>query len=1064
MTNLNVTPYNDDFDPAKNFHQILMKPGISVQAREITQLQSILRDQIAKFGSHVFKHGSVVIPGNSNSDLNVCYVKLLTPSFSLSSVEGSYVTSTTGLRAFIKKVNTSTNTLYVSYVNNGTAGQTVFGSSETLTVNGSTVTTTASGTTGYASMAFVNQGVFFVNGTFVQVNKQSLVIGENSTPSCHVLLQISESIVTSDIDSTLLDPSQGSNNFNAPGADRLKISLTLTTLPLGSVLSQDYIELMRFDNGVLLEHLRYPKYNELEKSLARRTYDESGDYVVSGLNITTREHLKSTVNGGRYENGDKNKLIYTVSAGKAYIRGFENEVFSDRELVVNKTRDASHIVTKSVNMVPSFGQYFYVTGLTSLPNFIGRESVNLYSYSSGTLVGTAKVLGLDYFDGATSTYKLYVADVNLAVSSVTHSITEVGSVKFTSDTKYYNIVHKLNIIPSSSTDFTGDISIVGGDAYTHGNTQSYSRTEGLLFIKKTNAYHIPYVGDVISTTGGASGKVISVITLQKNDSDSLIVPLPVTYANSIKNDAGVYDITYKINYQTKLTNNGSFTVSGMTIDTLDTGNTIIIGSIGSSIGVVALSHASLNPDGTTMTLSGFDPSTDIYVLCTCTKTGIYGSPKKKVQTDATQVFSSITDIMVLDQYDGVRLVSVISTVDGDVTDRYTFDNGQRDYAYTKCSIIRKSDKAIPSGTLTISYQYFEHTLSGYGTDFFSIDSYVDSGLVDYYQSPLLVYTSKNTGTSFNLINALDFRCNENETTSYVPTVDSRIHTSVQKFVGRYDSVVLDKDNTLSVISGIPAETPRIPKVPSQSLHLANIFLPPYVYSILDVVVNKQSNRVYTMKDVGGLDSRISRIEEFVTLTATEASTINYEIVDAKTGLTRFKSGYMIDSFTNPDTISDINNPYFKVVYNSGVITPQFEVIETPLTVDTGTSTVSITDTDITLPRNNDAILAQQPLSSKVTNVNPFSVFSWVGSLNLIPNSDSWEEVENLPQIINNNSESVNITQPWSWSPVGNSSFISPSLSVNDGGNFGGFGGDVGTGDSGSDSSGDSGGMGGGESA
>ena len=63
-TNLNVSPYYDDFDPSKNYKRVLFKPGVPVQARELTTLQSILQDQIEKFGEHFFKEGSMVIPGS----------------------------------------------------------------------------------------------------------------------------------------------------------------------------------------------------------------------------------------------------------------------------------------------------------------------------------------------------------------------------------------------------------------------------------------------------------------------------------------------------------------------------------------------------------------------------------------------------------------------------------------------------------------------------------------------------------------------------------------------------------------------------------------------------------------------------------------------------------------------------------------------------------------------------------------------------------------------------------------------------------------------------------------
>ena len=62
-TNLNISPYYDDFDKAKNFYKVLFKPGSPVQARELTGLQSILQNQVESFGKHIFKEGSMVIPG-----------------------------------------------------------------------------------------------------------------------------------------------------------------------------------------------------------------------------------------------------------------------------------------------------------------------------------------------------------------------------------------------------------------------------------------------------------------------------------------------------------------------------------------------------------------------------------------------------------------------------------------------------------------------------------------------------------------------------------------------------------------------------------------------------------------------------------------------------------------------------------------------------------------------------------------------------------------------------------------------------------------------------------------
>ena len=59
-TNFNINPYYDDFDETKNYLRLLFKPGQSVQARELTQIQSLLQNQIQRFSSNIFKNGSIV--------------------------------------------------------------------------------------------------------------------------------------------------------------------------------------------------------------------------------------------------------------------------------------------------------------------------------------------------------------------------------------------------------------------------------------------------------------------------------------------------------------------------------------------------------------------------------------------------------------------------------------------------------------------------------------------------------------------------------------------------------------------------------------------------------------------------------------------------------------------------------------------------------------------------------------------------------------------------------------------------------------------------------------------
>ena len=82
--NFNVDPYYDDFDPSKNFHRILFKPGYAVQARELTQAQTILQNQISNFADSIFSQNTPVTGGRVSlnfaaiGNIGAFYVKLQT--------------------------------------------------------------------------------------------------------------------------------------------------------------------------------------------------------------------------------------------------------------------------------------------------------------------------------------------------------------------------------------------------------------------------------------------------------------------------------------------------------------------------------------------------------------------------------------------------------------------------------------------------------------------------------------------------------------------------------------------------------------------------------------------------------------------------------------------------------------------------------------------------------------------------------------------------------------------------------------------------------------------------
>ena len=92
-TNLNVAPYYDDFAQDKNFYKVLFRPGYSIQARELTQLQSSLQNQIESFGKYAFKQGELVIPGEVALNTKLNFVKLSSVTEIPTNVDGNQDTA-----------------------------------------------------------------------------------------------------------------------------------------------------------------------------------------------------------------------------------------------------------------------------------------------------------------------------------------------------------------------------------------------------------------------------------------------------------------------------------------------------------------------------------------------------------------------------------------------------------------------------------------------------------------------------------------------------------------------------------------------------------------------------------------------------------------------------------------------------------------------------------------------------------------------------------------------------------------------------------------------------------
>lgn len=1021
MKTYNTSPYFDDFDESKDFHQIMFKPGVAVQARELTQLQTILRNQIEKFGNHIFQHGSVVIPGNSFADLAVPYLKLQNVYNTISINADNYaekyiVGKTSGVRAYVQKALPKTDTdpvtLYLSYVGgSGSTGVVSFQDGEEIYVefegqdSGIGAIAQQTDSTGIGSLAYINSGVYYINGTFTSVSRQSVVIDKySSSPSCSILLKIDEDIITSFQDNTLLDNAQGSFNYAAPGADRVKITLTLTSIDLNTPITDDYVEIMRYRNGVLEQHSKTPKYSELEKSLARRTFEQSGNYVVRGLEATVREHLKRNGNGGVFSDGNDDLLVVDVNPGKAYINGFEVEKISSTKIDIEKGRTENHIKNTNIAIRPEFGQYIIVSGIFGGLDLRNRQLVDIYNdddstNSSATKIGTLRAIGIDYLAGDVATgaiYKLWVTDISL-ITGV--NIESAGGIRYGSGKRAKVLTEYKAPITGGGFEKDELISHVSGRTAT---VEYWNPTTATLYAyKHDHTQETPKVGDLI--TGSSSGTT-STITYKdlivSVGQNGLVFKLPKnTPFSLIDPQTNSYNLNYKVQKEFTITTdengNGSASVSsGEQINSPEVGTFVAIGPNG--VINIENDNFNVNSAGTILFLNDGPASSSIKVYASVTKTNVF--PKTKTETTITEIFESPSNIVTLSKADAIRIDSVIDSV-GDITANYILLNGQTDYAYTNSKIRLRAGSPPPNGSITVTYTYYEHSAFG---DFFTIDSYPENIL-----ETDTLFVSESTGEVFDLPACLDFRPTIGQNGEFTgigaKTNDliisgTAFNSTLRYYVPRIDVLAINSFSNLSVIKGVPSENPRVPNVPKNLFPLNIIYVPEYTKSIFDVNNERLPVERYTMRDIHRVSERIDRVEEFVTLSAEEQVTINYDIADAVTGLDRFKTGYLVENFERPFSIARSTSPDFAATFVVKELSPSMEdLICNFKFLQDSSSHYVISGRKIMLPYTEE-VFASQLLSSRVTNLNPFLVISWNGELDVFPSSDDWVEVRELPTI------------------------------------------------------------------
>jgi hypothetical protein len=598
-----VQPYWDDFNEDKQFYEILFRPSFAVQARELNQLQSILQKQIERHGRHVFAEGSMVIPGQITLELNTAYVKIESTyngtsveSFLDELIDGNVELTgqTNGVKARVvhwePATDTEPTTLYVRYVSSDTTTGTIktFLPDELLVSDSTTprtmqVQSVSVTPIGLGSTANIQRGVFFVNGRFVLVKAQTIVLDRyTSQPSYNVGLLINEGFVTPEEDSSLLDNSQGSTNFNAPGAHRYWIDLQLIKKAPNEETNKNFILLAKTTSGLIDKVITKTDYSEIEKTLARRTYDESGNYAVTPFNIQLREHrnndrgawaattnyikgdvvksganyyvaqntgLSGTVapthtmgqlaNGGvnfLYEptpnfnngvftddqGGDANFIAVGLEPGKAYVEGFEIEKLSTSYVKVPKARDYQSIPSGVIQPnLTSLVKITNVFGSLDTTKFLTVSLYDTYTSVQGSSSGTLV--------GTAKARYIELDSGTPGVSTTTYTL-GLFDMQLNSGKKFEHDVRQIYFDNTSGVDFTADVVKQVAQLTGAITTTSTSPTVTGLGTSFTTEL-VP--GESIRFYNGSTEVVAKILSIQSDTSLTLTANSGVTLSNVV---------------------------------------------------------------------------------------------------------------------------------------------------------------------------------------------------------------------------------------------------------------------------------------------------------------------------------------------------------------------------------------------------------------------------------------------------------------------------------------------------------------------------------------------------
>lgn len=944
--------YKDDFLDSDGYHKILFNSGVALQARELTQIQTILQNQIKRFGDNIFLEGAVVKPGGANLNSKYEFIKLNTSSFALpgtpSSLVGrSFTGQTSGIVAKVLEVVTAEGsdpaTLYVQYTStlaSGAstsnpirmqAGETIDDGSTTLVVQ--TTNTIANPAVGTGARFSIGEGIYYTNGHFVFVETQSKIISKYSdAPDAEVGFKITEDIVTTADDINLFDNQGVTPNLSSPGADRYRIRLTIATRD-DVDSDENFVHVANIVDGRIQSAVKaIDSYNVPNQLIAQRIFENSGDYLVDPFTI-------------KFEtDSDTGFLNLKVSDGIAVVEGYRAARYTPTNIRVEKATSTTVVNNDVVSA--EFGNYVLVqpNEVKGIPNINQFEVMNLRTVADygGSTIGTARVRGITE-DGADYRYHLF--DIQMNSGQAFRDVKSIG----TSSSNYFNptLENSKAVLKETANNNL---------LFSLPNARPQTMVDISLAVQRRFTTTTDGIGQTTITVAGA-GETFT------NTGDWIFA----------KADSDIFEGSVSVSGA----GTQSATISGLPASA---SNMEILAYVNKSQGIVRTK--TINETSLTRAVDG---NGDI--------------PLGK---------ADILDITeVVDGVDSSISYANRFTLDNGQRDNFyahgklvlkggfTAPGGQVHIKYRHFDHGAAGDFfAVNSYTGQLNYaQIPSHTLNTGQT--VSLRNVLDFRSV---QDSDQAYANTSSGA----------RVHE------LPQPTDLVQADITYYQAGAAKLVIGTDGVLRYIQGTPGFTPRLPQKPDQTLGLYDIILGGNTLNDSDVSIRKIEAKRFTMADIGRLEDRIDKIEELTSLSLLELQTTNFEVLDSA-GVNRTKSGVVVDNFTT-QSLSQISNPdyYASIDPLSQTLRPYFAEDNIKLIYDSDASTNTIKKGDNIYLKYSEEEYIDQSLASQSVQINPFSVVVHEGVITLSPGSDEWRNTEYIAAKIIDGGTKLNTTQAYLW--------------------------------------------------